>query len=52
LARRVLNKRKRRTFWERVSISPIKDESDRITNYVGIKEDITEKKKILADFRI
>ena len=48
-----LNKKKNgELFWERVSISPIKNESDRITNYVGIKEDITEKKKILADLEL
>jgi PAS domain S-box-containing protein len=32
-------------FWESSSISPILDSSGRITHYLGIKEDITEKKE-------
>ena len=40
------NKRKNgELFWEWASISSIKDENDNITDYVAIKEDITEKKK-------
>ncbi|MBI1939375.1 MAG: PAS domain S-box protein [Ignavibacteriales bacterium] len=32
-------------FWESAIISPIKNEHGEITHFVGIKEDITEKKK-------
>lgn len=40
------NKRKNGTlYWESSSISPIVDPSGNITNYVAIKEDITEKKR-------
>ena len=36
-------------FWESANISPIKDEKGNITNYVGIKEDITESKKLTLE---
>jgi diguanylate cyclase (GGDEF)-like protein/PAS domain S-box-containing protein len=32
-------------FWESVSISPIRDEVGKITHFVGVKEDITARKK-------
>jgi PAS domain S-box-containing protein len=32
-------------FWEWASISPLRDESNAITHFVGVKEDITEQKK-------
>lgn len=32
-------------FWESISISPLFDNKNRITHFIGIKEDITEKKK-------
>lgn len=39
------NKRKNGTlFWESASISPIKDKDGNITQFVGVKEDITVKK--------
>jgi two-component system cell cycle sensor histidine kinase/response regulator CckA len=31
-------------FWERASISPVFDEARKITNFVAVKEDITERK--------
>ena len=31
-------------FWEAATISPIRDRDGRITHYLGVKEDITEKK--------
>jgi len=31
-------------FWERSSISPILDEQGRLTNFVAVKEDVTERK--------
>ena len=33
-------------FWESAIISPIKDKAGKITNYIAVKEDITEKKKM------
>ncbi len=33
-------------FWEAASIAPIKNSSGLITHYVGVKEDITEKRSI------
>ncbi len=32
-------------FWEKATISPIKDELGNITNFLAIKEDITQQKK-------
>ncbi|HEY9081194.1 MHYT domain-containing protein [Magnetovibrio sp.] len=44
------NKRKDGThYWEAASISPIRAEDGTITNFMAIKEDITERKKIDAD---
>jgi PAS domain S-box-containing protein len=41
------NKKKNGEFyWESVSISPVKNEEGIITNFVAVKEDITERKKI------
>ena len=33
-------------YWESASISPIKDASGRMTHYLAVKEDITEKKSL------
>ncbi|HLP78548.1 MAG TPA: PAS domain S-box protein, partial [Candidatus Paceibacterota bacterium] len=45
------NKRKDGAFyWEYVSISPVVDSSGRITHYVAVKEDVTEKKLLEARF--
>lgn len=33
-------------YWERAFIGPIKNEAGEITNYIGIKEDITDQKRI------
>lgn len=38
-------------FWESISISPIIDKKNRITHYIGIKEDITEKKKYVEKIK-
>lgn len=44
------NRKKNGDFhWENVLISPMTDENGRITNFVGIKEDITEKKLMLEN---
>lgn len=43
------NKRKDGSlFWERASISPIRDLNGKITHYLAIKEDITEEKALQA----
>ncbi|MBU0473537.1 MAG: PAS domain S-box protein [Bacteroidetes bacterium] len=36
-------------FWESVTISPIKNNSGEIINFVAVKEDITEKKKMIDE---
>ncbi|MCF8045003.1 MAG: PAS domain S-box protein [Desulfarculaceae bacterium] len=36
-------------YWESASISPIKDEHGRIINFVAVKEDITELKRLMQD---
>jgi PAS domain S-box-containing protein len=42
-----LNKKKSGEFyWENASISPILDDSGRITHFVAVKEDITERKRL------
>ncbi|HRX96182.1 MAG TPA: PAS domain S-box protein [Bacteroidales bacterium] len=33
-------------YWESANIFPLKDENDKITHYIGMKEDITERKKM------
>lgn len=40
-----LNKRKDgTTYWENATISPIKDDNGKITNFLALKEDITDQK--------
>ncbi len=39
-------------YWESTIISPIVNTSGEITHYVETKEDITEKKKIIADLKM
>ncbi len=36
-------------FWESVSISPLQDELGRITHFVGINKDVTERKQAEAE---
>ena len=44
------NKKKNGDFyWEDISISPIFNENGKIVNYVGVKEDITDRKKLITD---
>lgn len=48
----VLNKKKNgERFWESARISSLVDQNGQITHYIGIKEDITEKKKIISDLQ-
>ena len=47
------NKRKDGTYyWESTLISPIKDNEGRITNFLAIQEDISEKKKTFEELLI
>lgn len=41
-----------RMFWERAHVSAIKDESGRVTHYLAVKEDITEKKIADEELRL
>jgi PAS domain S-box-containing protein len=42
----MINRRKNGSlYWESASISPLRDAAGRTTHYVGVKEDITERKK-------
>ncbi|KUO61059.1 hypothetical protein APF79_12965 [bacterium BRH_c32] len=46
------NKRKNgELYWESASISPIKDETGRITNFLKVSEDINEKKKMEMELK-
>lgn len=46
----LLNKKKDGTlYWESAIISPIEDDDGKITHFVGVKEDITERKKMIRD---
>jgi len=45
----LMNKRKDgKLFIEKTTISPIKDETGKITNYVGVKRDITRESELEA----
>jgi hypothetical protein len=39
-------------YWEYASISPVKNENGEIMHYVAVKEDITERKKIIEELII
>ncbi|MHB8580147.1 MAG: PAS domain S-box protein, partial [Ignavibacteriaceae bacterium] len=39
-------------YWENASISPIKNEKGEITNFIAIKEDITERKKMVQELTL
>ncbi len=46
------NKKKDGSFyWESASISPVKDSKGNITNFIAVKEDVTERKKILEELK-
>ncbi len=38
-------------FWELASIGPVKDEAGKIINFVGVKEDITERRAVEEQLR-
>ncbi|MGB0748570.1 MAG: ATP-binding protein [Magnetospiraceae bacterium] len=47
-----LNQRKDGSlYWESAAISPIRDEFNQITNFLAVKENITEQKRITEDLR-
>jgi len=49
---RMVNKRKDGTFYtEETTISPVRDASDRIVNYVAVKHDISEHLRLAAQFQ-
>jgi two-component system cell cycle sensor histidine kinase/response regulator CckA len=48
----ICNKRKDgKLYWEYASISPIRNEEGTITHYIGLKEDITERKSLEEQLR-
>ena len=38
-------------FWNRLSITPVKNPSQRITHYIGVQSDLTKRKEIEAELR-
>ncbi|TAN41983.1 MAG: PAS domain S-box protein [Nitrospirae bacterium] len=38
-------------FWEKATIAPLRNENNIITNYIAVKEDITERKKLEEQLR-
>ena len=47
-----LNKKKNgEQFWEAASISPVRNAEGNIINYIAVKEDITERKKMEIDLK-
>jgi len=40
-----------RFFWESALISPVKNENERITHFVAVKEDITERRKVQEEIK-
>ncbi|WP_347840078.1 PAS domain S-box protein [uncultured Draconibacterium sp.] len=48
----LLNKKKNgECYWEQANISPIFDQQKRITQFIAVKEDITEKKQTLKELQ-
>ncbi len=48
----LLNYRKDGTpFWNRLAITPVRDEAGRVTHYIGIQSDLSEQKRIEAELR-
>lgn len=36
-------------FWNRVTITPVHDEEDALTNYIGTQEDVTERRRLTRE---
>jgi len=48
----LINQRKNgETYWEDAHLAPVKDAAGRIIHYVGVKTDITERKKMESNLR-
>lgn len=47
---RLVNKRKDGSLYEDATISPVRDTSGRIVNYVAVKRDITEQLRLADQF--
>ncbi len=48
----LINKRKDGTlYWEEMTIVPVKDNKGRITNFVAVKRDVSERKKLEEEIR-
>ncbi|WP_020469611.1 hybrid sensor histidine kinase/response regulator [Zavarzinella formosa] len=48
----MLNYRKDgKAFWNEVSVSPIRDEAGRVTHFVGVQADISDRRKLEEQFR-
>lgn len=48
----VLNYRKDGTpFWNQMSIAPIRNPAGEVTHFVGIQQDVTERKRMVAELR-
>jgi PAS domain S-box-containing protein len=45
------NRKDGSTFWTELTIAPVRDESGRITNFVGVHSDVTKKIALEADLR-
>lgn len=39
-------------YWEEAKIAPVFDENNQISNFIGIKEDVTQKEKLLEELKI
>lgn len=49
----ICNKKKNgELFWESSSISPILDATGKVTNYIAVKEDITEQRQMIQEMEI
>ena len=44
-------KRNGELYWESASISPVINDSGQITHFLAVKQDVTEKKRIIADLQ-
>lgn len=48
----LINKRKNGdTYWEEAQVAPVKDDAGKVTHYVAVKTDISERKQAEAIFR-
>ncbi len=49
----LLNYRKDGTsFWNQLSISPVRDENGKLTHFVGVQNDVTERRQLEEQFRV